>query len=413
MPSQDPSNPEHDLVVFGATSFVGKLTAKYLAENAPADAKIALAGRSQEKLEQVRSNLPGGASEWPLIIADSTDRDSLERMVAATRAVITTVGPYQEYGMPLVEACAQSGTNYADLTGEVLFIRESIDAAHGTAEANGARIVHTCGFDSIPSDLGVHLLHRYAAEHDLGDLGETTMVVKATRGGVSGGTVASLRGQIIRAREDRSALKTMTDPYSLTPNPSAEPDRGESDPKGVSHDSELGGYLAPFIMGTINSRVVRRSNALRDHAYGKEFRYRELMAMGELPLGPVKAAGVVTGIGAVVAGYATTPTRKLLDRLLPDPGEGPDESSREKGFFKIETHAETSSGQKLVCKIGAQGDPGYKATAVMLGEAGLALALDGDALPDHAGVLTPSTGIGDRLLERLRDAGHTYEVERA
>jgi short subunit dehydrogenase-like uncharacterized protein len=401
---------DHDVVIYGATGFVGKLTAQYLAGAAPEGTRIALGGRSRAKLEQVKAELGPAAAEWAIVVADSSDAAALDAMARSARAIATTVGPYDRYGLPLVEACAAAGTHYADLTGEVLFMRRAIDAAHEAAVASGARIVHTCGFDSIPSDIGVFLLHEYAREHDLGELEETTYVVKAVRGGVSGGTVDSLRNGLDVARADKGARKVMLDLYALSPDRAAEPDLGERDPMGVIHDEALGGWLAPFFMGAVNTRVVRRSNALLGHAYGRRFRYRELMLGGGLPLGPVKAAGIVGGLGALVAGLSVPPTRKLLDRLLPDPGEGPDEQAREKGFFRIDIHTRTSSGARLVCKIAAPGDPGYKATAVMLGETALALSLDGDRLPESAGVVTPATAMGNVLAERLRAAGHTYDV---
>lgn len=408
MPSSD---REHDVVVYGATGFVGKLTALYLATAAPPDAKIALAGRSQDKLERTRAELPGAAAEWPLVVADSSDREAVGQLAASTKAVATTVGPYYRYGLPLVEACAEHGTHYADLTGETLFMRKTIDEFHERARESGARIVHTCGFDSIPSDIGVMCLHRHAVETGAGELTKTTLVVRKMRGGVSGGTIDSLRGQLDAAKADRSLRKVMVDPYALSPDRSAEPDLGdERDPMRPIRDPELGGWLAPFVMGTVNSRVVRRSNALQGHAYGREMRYRELMLTGGLPAGPIVAAGISGGIAGLVAGLSIAPTRKLLDRVLPDPGEGPSEEAREKGFFKIDVHTTTSSGKHLVCKIDAPGDPGYKATAVMLGESALALALDEADLPDAAGVLTPSTGIGPRLVERLGAAGHSYSV---
>lgn len=405
-------NPrEHDIIIYGATGFVGALTAAYLAEVAPGGVSIALAGRSREKLERVRSELGEPATEWPLIEADSSDRDSLDEMAGATTVVATTVGPYLRYGMPLVEACAATGTHYADLTGETLFMRRSINAADATAAESGARIVHTCGFDSIPSDIGVLLLHRYAAENNLGDLERTTLVVKRIKGGLSGGTIDSLRASLDVGKADKAARRQMLDPYGLSPDRAAEPDTGdERDPAGVIRDPALGGFLAPFVMGTVNTRVVRRSNALLGHAYGRGLRYRELMLGGKPPLGPVKAAAIAGGTLAIFAGLAIPPTRKLLDRLLPDPGEGPDEQARDHGFFEIDIHAQTSKGSDLVCAIRAPGDPGYKATATMLGEAALALARDGDQLPDRAGVLTPATGIGTRLAERLRAAGHSYDV---
>ena len=409
----DSDSRNYDVVLFGATGFVGRLTAEYLAGAIPPGASVALAARSRDKLQRLQADLGGEVADWDLIEANSSDRASLDAMAGSAKVVARTVGPYLRYGLPLVEACAAAGTHYADLTGETLFMRRSIDAAHEQALATGARIVHTCGFDSIPSDIGVLLLHEYAAEHGLGELGKTTLVVRKMRGGASGGTIDSARASIDEGKADKSARKIMLDPYALSPDPSAEPDNGdERDPRGVIHEPELGGFLAPFVMGTVNTRVVRRSNALMDHAYGRGLRYRELMLTGSGPLGAAKAGGTVAALGGLFAGLALPPTRKLLDRVLPDPGEGPGAVAREKGFFTIDIHAETSGGPEIVCAIHADGDPGYKATAVMLGEAALALALDGDLLPERAGVLTPATGIGTRLAERLREAGHSYEVRR-
>lgn len=402
---------EHDVVLFGATGFVGVLTAAHLVAAAPEGARIALAGRSQEKLERTRAELGPRAADWPLVVADSLDPGDMERLAGSTRVVATTVGPYLRFGLPLVEACAAAGTHYADLTGETLFMRRTIDDHDAAARASGARIVHTCGFDSIPSDLGVHALHEHAREHGLGDLGDTTFVVVRTRGGISGGTIDSLRGQLDIARRDPAARRLMADPYALSPDRAAEPSLGpERDPVGIRRDDELGGWLAPFIMGQINTRVVRRSNALQGWAYGRGMRYQEYMATGGLPVGPVAAAGVAGGLGALVAGLSFGPTRALLDRVLPDPGEGPSEKTRERGFFHIDVHTHTSEGAHLVCEIRADGDPGYKATGVMLGEAALALALDEERLPEAAGVLTPATAMGSVLTDRLRAAGHAYDV---
>ena len=402
---------EHDVVVFGATGFVGRLTAAYLASHAPAGTRVALAGRSREQLARMRGELGEVAAGWPLMVADSGDPSALDELAASTRVVATTVGPYLRYGLALVEACARAGTHYADLTGETLFMRRSIDAADDAARASGARIVHACGFDSIPSDLGVLLLHEYARERDLGDLEETTLVVTAMRGGISGGTIDSLRNQLDELRRDAGSRRTVLDPYALSPDRGAEPDLGpERDPVGPLHDQQLGGWLAPFVMGTVNTRVVRRSNALLGFAYGRRFRYRELIATGGLPLGPAKAAAVSGGVAALAAGLSLPPTRMLLDRVLPKPGEGPGKDARERGFFKIEIQAHASSGSRIICRVAAQGDPGYTATAVMLGESALALALDTNRLADRAGVLTPATAMGDVLVQRLRAAGHTYEV---
>jgi short subunit dehydrogenase-like uncharacterized protein len=393
-----------DVVVYGASGFVGRLTAEYLATHAPEGTRIGLGGRSQERLEQVRATLGPRAAGWPIVVADSSDREALAALAGRTRTVATTVGPYQKYGMGLVEACAQAGTHYADLTGEVLFMRETIDRFSGVAAESGARIVHTCGFDSIPSDLGMLLLHRAAGDDPLE---EATLVVKAARGGVSGGTLASMIGQIEAARSDPAKRRLMFDPYALSPDRSAEPDLGDQrDLRGIEHDDELGLWLAPFVMATINTRVVRRSNALLGYAYGPRLRYREVVSAGRGPVGAAVAAAITGATGAAMAGAAFGPTRAVMQKLMP-PGKGPGEKARRTGFFKIEIHGRTASGARHVATIAAQGDPGYQATAVMLGESALCLALDEDALPGRAGVLTPATAMGMALVERLRAAGQT------
>ncbi|HXW59691.1 MAG TPA: saccharopine dehydrogenase NADP-binding domain-containing protein [Solirubrobacteraceae bacterium] len=401
-----------DVVLFGATSFVGRLTAQYLARAAPPQARVGLSGRSIERLRDVQASLGAPAAEWPLLVADSDDRASLQQLAAAASVLTTTVGPYRRYGMPVLEACATAGTHYADLTGEVLFMREAIDRFDGVAASSGARIVHGCGFDSIPSDLGVLLLHEAARVDGAGELEDTTLVVRALKGGPSGGTVASLKGTIDDARRDSALARVLADPYALSPDRAAEPRMGdESDLRGVRRDSELGQWQAPFIMGSINTRVVRRSNALQGYAYGTRFRYREVTGVGSGPLAALQAGALAAGVGALTGGLAIGPVRAVLDRVLPAPGEGPGERQRERGFFRIEIHTHTSSGARYVCRVAARGDPGYKATAVMLGESALCLALDGDRLA-RVGVLTPATAMGDVLVERLRRAGQTFEVKR-
>ena len=403
----------HDIVVFGATGFVGRLTAEYLAAHAPEGVRIALAGRSPEKLSGVRDALGSRAATWPLVTADSSDPAAMAALAGSCRVVATTVGPYRAYGLPLVEACAAEGTDYVDLTGEVLFMRESIARHDAAARASGARIVHTCGFDSIPSDLGVLLLHQAAQADGAGELEATTLVVRAMKGGASGGTIASLKGQIDEVKADRSLTAIVQDPYALSPDRAAEPELGaEKDLAGAERDDELGLWLGPFVMAGVNTRVVRRSNALQGWAYGRRLRYREAMAMGDGPLGRAKALGLAGGLGALQAGLGFGPARKALDRVLPDPGEGPGEEARRTGFFTIDIHARTSGGGRYVARIAAQGDPGYAATAVMLAESALCLVLDRDRLPDRAGILTPATALALPLVERLRAAGQTLEITR-
>lgn len=399
-----------DAVLFGATGFVGRLTAEYLARAAPDGARIALAGRSQARLGETRAGLDARASDWPTLVADSSDPESLAKLASTARVVVTTVGPYRKWGLPLVEACATAGTAYADLTGEVLFMRETIDRFHAVAQNSGARIVHGCGFDSIPSDLGVLLLHQAAAEDSAGELEDVTLVLTAARGSLSGGTIESFKGEFDDAEASAQSRRIVDDPYALSPDRDAEPDLGpQSDLRRVDRDQDLG-WLGPFMMAPINTRVVRRSNALQNWAYGRRLRYREVMGFGSGPTAPLKAAGLSGGMWALEKGLAHAPTRRLLDRVLPSPGEGPSERLQRTGFFRIEIHARTSTGARYVCRVGAQGDPGYAATAVMLGQSALSLALDDG--PQAAGVLTPATAIGTVLVERLRAADFTFEVER-
>jgi len=402
-----------DVVVFGATGFVGRLTAGELVRRAPDGVRVGLAGRSQERLARVRDGLGPRAAGWPLVAADSSDAGAMRALAESCRVVATTVGPYRSYGMALVEACVAAGTDYVDLTGEVLFMRAAIDRCDAVAQRSGARIVHTCGFDSIPSDLGVLLLHEAVVRDRAGELTDTTLVVRAMKGGASGGTLASLTGQLDEVRGDPALREVVEDPYALSPDRAAEPDLGrQADLRAPSYDADLDTWLAPFVMASINTRVVRRSNALQGWAYGRSLRYREAMGMGSGTAGRVKAAALAAGVGALVAGLSAGPTRRLLDRVLPAPGEGPSDQAREQGFFKIDVHTRTTTGARYVCHVAAQGDPGYKATAVMLAEAALCLLLDRDRLPDRAGVLTPATAMGTALADRLRAAGQTLEVEK-
>jgi short subunit dehydrogenase-like uncharacterized protein len=398
---------ELDVVVFGATGFVGRLLAAYLAGNAPSGVSIGLAGRSERRLGDVRAGLGGAASAWPLLVADSADPESVSALAHAARVVVSTVGPYRTHGLPLVQACAAAGTDYADLTGEVLFIRDSIDRCHDVAARTGARIVHCCGFDSVPSDLGVLLLHHAARGDDAGDLQDTTLALTALRGGISGGTLASLTGQQDEARASAERRRIVRDPYALSPDRAAEPDLGdERDHDWVRYDRDLRMWTGPFAMAGINTRVVRRSNALQGWAYGRRFRYREVIGFGAGPAAPAMAVAASMALKAAEAGLAFGPSRTLLSPLLPAPGQGPGEKTRRTGYFRIQIHARTSAGGRYLGTVEAQGDPGYAATSVMLGETALCLALDKDHLPDGAGVLTPATAMGAALAVRLRSAGH-------
>ncbi|BBZ29426.1 enoyl reductase [Mycolicibacterium madagascariense] len=410
---------EFDVVLYGATGFVGKLTAQYLA-TAGGQARIALAGRSSQKLLAVRESLGAAAQSWPLIEADSSKPSTLNDLAARTRVVVTTVGPYLKHGLPLVSACAAAGTDYADLTGETPFIRESIDLYHKEAADNGARIVHSCGFDSVPSDLTVYALHRRVSADDAGELTDTDFVVRSFAGGVSGGTIASMLELMNSASTDPEVRRQLEDPYTLSTDRGAEPELGhQSDTpwrRGRDIAPELNGvWTGAFPMAAPNTRTVRRSNALLDWSYGRRFRYSEQMSMGSSFVAPV-AAALDTAVNAAMLGLGTRYfdklPRPLLDRVLPKSGSGPSEKARENGHYRVETYTTTSTGARYRATMSQQGDPGYKATSVLLGECALALAFDRDELSDLRGVLTPAAAMGDALLARFPHSGVTLQTER-
>jgi short subunit dehydrogenase-like uncharacterized protein len=410
---------EFDIVLYGATGFVGKLTAEYLAKAGGA-ARIALAGRSHDKLLAVRDSLGDNAQSWALITADASQPSTLNAMAARTQVVVTTVGPYAKYGLPLVAACAAAGTNYADLTGESLFIRDSIDLYHKQAADTGARIVHSCGFDSIPSDLTVFALYRQVDGDGAGELTDTNLVVRSFKAGLSGGTIASMIEVMRTASSDAEARRVMSDPYTLTPDRTAEPELGGQPDlrwrRGREIAPELAGYwVGPFVMAAVNTRIVRRSNALLDYAYGRRLEYGEQMSMGKSLVAPVTAAVAAAGNTATMAlgsRYFHRVPRRVVDRVLPKPGTGPSNEVRERGHYTVETYTSTTTGARYRATMSQQGDPGYKATSVLLGESGLALALDRDRLSDLRGVLTPAAAMGDALLSRFPAAGVVLETVR-
>jgi len=405
------SSRDHDLVIYGATGFVGELITAYLAAHAPAGLRIGLAGRSRDRLEAVRSRLPVAAREWSLIEADSEDAGSLAALAAGTRVLFTTVGPYAKYGLPVVEACARAGTHYGDLTGEVSFVREAIDRYDTLARTSGARIVHSCGYDSVPSDLAVLLLHQAAEADGAGALAEVQLVATA-KGGISGGTLESMRGQLDGMRSSTALRSLAADPYALSPDRAQEPATPQPADVGPVSRSEDGLWTAPFIMAAANTRIVRRSNALQNWAYGRSLQYGEVMGVARGPAGAAVAGAMALGLRAFAGAMTVPPTRKILDLVLPSPGAGPSVSTQRTGWFRSQVTARTEDGRRYRAVVAGPGDPGYAATAVMAGETALALALDRDRLPPGSGSLTPATGLGDVLVQRLRAAGHTYDVTR-
>ena len=410
---------EFDIVIYGATGFVGKLTAEYLAK-AGGQARIALAGRSPERLAAVRATLGERAKDWPIVAADASSPAALEAMAARTRVVITTVGPYIKYGLPLVAACAAAGTDYADLTGEATFVRRSIDEFHKQAIDTGARIVHGCGFDSVPSDMTVYELFRRARKDGEGELLDTNFVLRGFSGGASGGTIASMLELMRSASSDPDTRKLLQDPYTLAQDRGAEPELGAQPDLPWRRGSEIapelaGVWAAAFVMAVYNTRIVRRSNALLDYAYGRRFRYAEYIGVGPSVMAPVVSAATTAVTNAATAlgtRFFRFLPRGLVERLAPKPGTGPSEEVRESGYYRVETYTTTSTGARYVATMAQSGDPGYKATSVMLGECGLALALDRDKLPEIYGVLTPAAAMGEALLARFPGADISLESSR-
>jgi short subunit dehydrogenase-like uncharacterized protein len=401
---------EFDVVVWGASGFTGRLVAEHLLAGYGIDGPLrwALAGRSQSRLVEVRRGLGAEAAELPLILADAEDEVSLDAMVKRTRVVCTTVGPYALYGSALVAACVAQGTHYCDLTGEVPWMRRMIDAHDQRARETGARIVHTCGFDSIPSDLGVWFLEREMQQRFGRGADRVKFRVRDARGGFSGGTIASMLNMQDEAVRDPDVRAVLADPYGLNPDGER---RGLDGPERTlpEYDADFDAWVSPFVMGAINTRVVRRSNALLGYRYGREFRYDEAMLLPFGVWGFPLAAMVSTGTAAAGAVTSVAALRRALSRLLPQPGQGPSRQARESGYFRIELLGKSGAGAALRVAVRGDRDPGYGATSRMLGEAAVCLAKDPLASP--GGVLTPSVAMGDALLERLPvHAGVTFDV---
>ncbi len=417
LPRRRDRSRRFDLVLWGATGFTGRLVAQYLVENyGETDLRLALGGRDLAKLEGVRADLARirpEAAELPLLTGDSFEVSSLRAIASQAEVVCTTVGPYAKYGAGLVEACVEEGTDYCDLTGETPFIRRMIDAHHTRAVQTGARIVHCCGFDSIPSDLGTWMMYR-AMEERGAELREVAFYAGESRGGFSGGTVASMLNLMEEAKKDPSVRRILRDPYALNPEGERQGPDGP-DPMKVRFDRKLGMWVGPFLMAAINSRVVRRTNALLGYPYGRGFRYSEQMSFGRGPKGFAMATAVSAGLAVFVTAASIDPLRKLLARkVLPKPGEGPSREERESGFFvaRLVAGGRMGAGKTVELRGRVEGhkDPGYGETAKMLSESALCLVLDGAALEAPGGVGTPASILGDRLLERLRAAGMIFEV---
>jgi short subunit dehydrogenase-like uncharacterized protein len=410
---------EFDIVLYGATGFVGRLVAGYLAQQG-GGTRIALAGRSADRLNALRDSLGESAAQWGIIAADASDPVTLEKLAIRTRVLMTSVGPYGAYGLPLVAACADAGTDYADLAGETPFVRESIDRYDQVAKDNGARIIHSCGFDSLPSDLSVYLLYRRVHEDGGGQLGDTDLVVQRFDGGMSGGTIASALKTMRDVSANPNLRRAIDDPYTLSPRREDEPSLGAQPDLQFRRGTDVAPELGPvwtggFMLAAHDVRIVRRSNALLEWAYGRTFRYSESQAVGPSPLAPVSALLSTYGQRAVFglgSRYAKLLPEALVAKVAPKPGTGPSEAERDEGGYRLQTYTTATTGARYRATISQHGDPGYKSTALLFGESGLALALNRDRLGDRYGVLTPAVALGDVLGERLSAAGVAIGIER-
>ena len=404
------ADKKFDVIVYGATSFVGQIIVRYMQEQfADGSVKWAIAGRSLSKLQQVRDTI--GLSGIEIIVADAADEDALKQMCAQTTVVMSTVGPYALYGDVLVQVCATTGTHYCDLTGEPQWIRKMQLRHEADAIKSGARIVHCCGFDSIPSDLGVHFLQRNALEQFGHSCERIDMRVVSMKGGASGGTIASMINMVKEAVSDADLRRELKDPYSLCP-PQHKFSIAQADVK-IEYDEVAGGWIAPFIMAGINARVVHRSNALSNNSYGFAFKYEEAVLTGQGASGKRKAQAAHWGVNALMIGLAVPPIRWLLETaILPKPGEGPSEKAQLEGMFDIVFLGSTAKGETIRCRVTGDRDPGYGCTAKMLAQAGLCLAYDFEDEDPMGGFLTPATAMGDRLIKRLSEhAGMTFTVD--
>jgi short subunit dehydrogenase-like uncharacterized protein len=399
---------KYDVILYGATGFVGRQTVAYFARHPQvreSGLRWAVAGRSGDKLKAVKREC--AASTAGLVVADAQDTAALDQLAADARVVLSTAGPFARFGSALVAACVRHKTHYVDITGETPWVRSLIDKHHARAALDGTRIIPCCGFDSIPSDLSVWMAQQ-AMQARHGQACTSVNAAFRARGGLNGGTLASMFNMMASGQAG-----VVADPFLLNPHgtrPAQE--RDHRDPAGPHFSDEFDTWLAPFIMGPVNTRIVRRSAALL--GYGQPFAYQEYMRMGKGLKSAVAAAALSAGSAGTQFALGFSPVRRLMQSVAPQPGEGPSEASMDGGSFRCEWVAHDNNGHLLRGRIADQGDPGNRATTKMLCESALALALDYADLPGEkalGGVLTPASGLGDVLVQRLRFAGMTLQVD--
>jgi len=401
----------------GATGFTGKLVIEYIIKSYGVRNEHftwAIAGRSSIKLEKLKhsfKNLDPDSPDIPIIVVDSLDSNSLDTMTSSCRLVISTVGPYMRFGIPLVESCVKNATHYCDLTGEVPFIRQSIDLFHSKAEENNCRIIHSCGFDSIPSDIGVLLLQETSIKRNQQPCNEVNLYVKSIKGGLSGGTVASMINISKYKSADPKEQKIFKGPFALNPREYLEYDTRQPSLKSIKWDKDINRWLSPFIMSGFNSKVVRRTNAILDHRYGRDFVYAEVSTYRRGLRGYFYALSMFITLVVLQITLKSHFLLWIMRKLLfPVPGEGPSREKRESGYFNLDIIGTIKKTKKLSLRVIGNGDPGYLATATMITESGLSILIDEDKLPERYGVLTPASGIGQILAERLKDKGIQFKI---
>ena len=400
---------EFDVIIWGASGFTGRLVASYIFKKygSDKDLKWAMAGRNLDKLKLVRSEVAN--ENVSLLLADSNDQVSLNDLTKRTSVICTTVGPYAKYGSKLVQACVENQTHYCDLAGEVQWIRKVIDKHHESAKSNGTKIVNCCGFDSIPSDMGVYFIQNDARNKGIKIAKHIEMRVAGVSGGISGGTYESLSQVNAEAFKDKNVFKVLINPYGL--NPDGEQNGLDSyDLRSVVFDNSSKNWIGPFLMAGINTKIVRRSNALDEYPYGKDFKYDEATLCGKGLSGRIKGIIGVIPLAILMSAKPGSFVKKIVDKILPKAGEGPDKNKRENGFYNLRFYITYDDGSKDVAKVIGDMDPGYGSTSKMLGEAAVCLAKD--QLTDVGGVLTPSVAMGDKLLIRLKNnAGLTFSFK--